>query len=91
MGYILPIRPEQYTQYANRTLPVKHQYQKLTKVIGPKIAADLEQPNQPFEFASKNERRMEKVAPKKKVYASEKVEEIFGQITGKGRLINEVI
>jgi hypothetical protein len=91
MGYILPIHPEQYTQYANRTIPVKHQYQKLAKVIGPKIEADLENPDQPFEFAQAKERRTDKVAAKKKIYAREKVEEIFGQITGKGRLINEVI
>jgi hypothetical protein len=91
MGYILPIHHEQYTQYANRTVPVKHQYQKFSSVMKTKIESKLNSPNTPFDFTSDYGVKMEKPAPKRKAYTREKAEEMFAQLTGKGRLINETI
>lgn len=91
MGYILPIHHEQYTQYANRTIPVKHQYQKFTKVMKPRIEGKLNNPDTPFEFTEERNRKVQKTTPKRTAYTREKVEEMFAQLTGKGRLVNEVI
>ncbi|MDQ0245262.1 hypothetical protein J2S09_002838 [Bacillus fengqiuensis] len=91
MGYILPIHHEQYTQYANRTVPVKHQYQKLTKVMKPRIEGKLNDPDTPFGSAEERGMKVQKTTSKRTAYTREKVEEMFAQLTGKGRLINEVI
>lgn len=91
MGYILPIHYEQYTQYANRMVPVKHQYQKLTKVTKPKIEGKSNNPDTPFDFTGESGMKVQKPAVKRNAYTGEKVEEVFAQLTGKGRLINEVI
>ncbi|HWO98450.1 MAG TPA: hypothetical protein VNM45_19385 [Bacillus sp. (in: firmicutes)] len=91
MGYILPIHHEQYTQYANRVIPVKHQYQKLTKVRKPKVEKKLNNPDKPFEFTKERDMVDRQAKARRSAYTREKVEEMFSQLTGKGRLINEVI
>ncbi|WP_080847082.1 hypothetical protein [Cytobacillus gottheilii] len=89
MGYILPINHTQYQQYAERDLKVKPDPFRFQRVE--RVHNHLETFND-----NENLGRQEVVlTPKSEKSINpvphEKVERLYSEITGKGRLFNEVV
>lgn len=84
MGYILPIQHDAYTQYANRSVPVKRHYSHIlpTGAIQPtnKDISEETKQNQ-HRFAAILEQKMK--AMKSNKYTA--------SFTGKGKHINEYV
>ncbi|MBM7702527.1 hypothetical protein [Metabacillus iocasae] len=91
MGYVLPIQNYQSMQYANRTIGTKHQYHQVEKTLKMSIDSKLKQPTHHSPFHQSSEKPKKKVLPVRNVYGKSKSEEIVVDLTGKGRLINEIV
>ncbi len=82
MGYIVPINHEQYTQYANRQMPVKIDPIKLYPVKEATLKAKFE--NQRYELILNYGYVLKKSR-------KEDSQHMIATITGKGKFIDELI
>jgi hypothetical protein len=79
MGYIVPVNHEQYTQYANRLIPVKQDHLELTPIKRTSLASAF----------VKKEHYI--ASEKNSLKENKEMQKILSNLTGKGYVINEWI
>jgi hypothetical protein len=84
MGYILPIQHDAYTQYANRSIPVKSHYSHIL----PACAIQLTN-NYITEETKQNQQRFADLLEQK--MRTMKTNKYTSSFTGKGKHINEYV
>ncbi|MFC4320605.1 hypothetical protein [Litchfieldia salsa] len=79
MGYIMPVNHDQYTQYANRQLPVKKDPLELTPIKKTTLTSA---------FVKKEH---EYALEKQSLNVKNQNNKLLSELTGKGHVINEWI
>ncbi|KMJ58193.1 hypothetical protein AB685_09760 [Bacillus sp. LL01] len=87
MGYVLPVQLDAYTQYANRTISEKQRI-RLDPVVRPTFYRI--DPQLTWQEVHKNTQHNQ-LNHKKEKQAADISDKLLADITGKGRLFNELV